>query len=77
MKYTNLRTKTIFDFTQDPKIIWEQFGISESAKEYGENLSLSTRIKDYLDLAELTGDKALENAVHEQFSKELSLIGFE
>lgn len=78
MSYSNqnLRKSTIFDLTTNPNIIVGEFGISESAEDYNKIISIETRIKDFLDLSELTNDSKLKEAVHKQFKDELLVFGF-
>ena len=79
MAYTNqnLRESTIFDLTSDTDIIVGEFGILKTPEEYAKRLSIQKRIMDFLDLADLTNDVKLEDAVSLQFKKELSTFGFE
>ena len=79
MAYTNqnLRESTIFDLTSDTDIIVGEFGILKTPEEYAKGLSIQKRIMDFLDLADLTNDVKLEDAVSLQFKKELSTFGFE
>ncbi len=77
-KGNNLRTATIFDFTDDPNILNYEFGLEDFTKEeYNDMISIEARIKDLLDLAELWNDKEFENAIFETFKAELSTFGFE
>ena len=73
----NLRESTIFDLTSDTDIIVGEFEILETPEEYAKGLSIQKRIMDFLDLADLTNDVKLEDAVSLQFKKELSTFGFE
>ncbi|MDB4157958.1 hypothetical protein N9609_00555 [bacterium] len=72
----NLRKSTIFDLTTDTDIIVGEFGILESAEDYNKIVSIKTRIKDFLDLSELTNDSKLKEAVYKQFKEELLVFGF-
>lgn len=67
MKYDNLKSKTIFDFTTDTEIIEEITLMSkaeyiEEVKKFPQNNCL-----DLLELAERTDNKELEKAVKEQY----------
>ena len=69
--YSNLRSKTIFDFTEDKKLI------QEITCDIGKDLYLSeiarnpvSNMWDLLDLAEITNNKALEEAVIRQYKEE-------
>lgn len=62
--YSDLRNKTIFDFTDDPKIIEE---IIVSKEDYFERLTPKIRYYSFADLAEITNNKALRDAAEEQF----------
>ncbi|MGB0869486.1 MAG: hypothetical protein ACPGSD_07800 [Flavobacteriales bacterium] len=77
MDYTNLINKTIFDFTNDPKIIWEEFGINETPEEYRKGLAIRTRIMDFIALAKIMNDETLDKEIDKQFEKELSIWGLE
>jgi len=72
----NLRESTIFDLTTDPNIIVGEFGISETADQYNKIISIETRIKDFLDLSELTNDSKLKEAVYKQFKEELLVFAY-
>ena len=76
-KGINLRTATIHDFTNDPKILVDEFGIDEPKESYTKNLAIEKRIWDLLNYAELTNDNELENAVSKAFKNELDTFGFE
>lgn len=76
--YSNLKNKTVFDFTKDAAILEEVLPIIPTGFErdqylknyWGQNpcqLALS-----FVDLAELTNDKVLLKEAKRQFAKELS-----
>ncbi len=81
MDYSDLKNKTIFDFTSDPKIIIDEFGITESREEYEvyaqKHMPIETRIRDFIDLAELTNDSRLQSELEKQFASEFELFAFE
>jgi hypothetical protein len=67
MDYTDLRNKTIFDFTTNKKLIKEITGFS-SKDEYLEGLDDTyDRSIDMQVLAEKTNNKELLNAVEKEF----------
>lgn len=71
MKYTNLRSKTVFDFCNDTAVLKE---ITEFSKaEYLEIVHENPveRARSFMDLAERTKDKELEKSVRREFKKEL------
>lgn len=72
MKYTNLRSKTVFDFCKDTAVLKEITECSGKA-EYLEKVKDNPveRARSYMDLAERTKDKSLEKAVAHEFKKEL------
>ncbi|AUS04500.1 hypothetical protein [Pseudotamlana carrageenivorans] len=74
---SDLRTTTIFDLTDDVKIIREEFGIEFSKDEYLQMASIETRIKDLLDFADLTENTKLKSAIQNAYKTELSSFGFE
>jgi len=53
----NLRTATIHDFTDDPKILVDEFGIDEPKESYTKYLAIQTRIWELLEYADLTNNK--------------------
>ncbi len=76
MKYTNLRTKTVFDFCKDASLLQEITECSGKA-EYLEMVKDNPveRARSFMDLAERTKDKELEKAVSREFKKELQTYG--
>lgn len=76
-KGINLRTATIHDFTNDPKILVDEFGIDEPKDTYTKHIPVETRIWELLEYADLTNNKELENAVSKAFKNELDTFGFE
>lgn len=69
MNYSNLRTKTILDFTTDQKIIEELIGDKDL---FLSNLTELTRAQSLLDYAEYIQDEKLIAAVEKEFEPELS-----
>lgn len=70
--YSNLRSKTVFDFTNDVSVL-ESIDIYFDKAEYiklfkGEAVSKALHL---LQLADATNNKALRSAVEAEFSKEL------
>lgn len=76
--YSNLKNKTVFDFTNDPNVLDEILPFIPSRVDRDQYL------KDYwqqnpwqlafsfIDLAELTGDEELKKQAQGQFEKELA-----
>ncbi len=76
--YSNLKNKTVFDFTDDPDVLDEILPFIPSGVDRDQYL------KDYwqqnpwqlafsfIDLAELTGDEELKKQAQGQFEKKLS-----
>ncbi len=81
MDYSDLRNKTIFDFTSDAKIIVDEFEITESREVYEayarKDMPIETRIHMFMGLADLLKDSALQAEIEKQFAKEFELFGFE
>ena len=71
MDYSNLKSKTIFDFCEDEKLISDIIIISKEAflREL-ESYSL-LNAHTLIEYAERINDKALLNAVEQQHKKEL------
>ena len=71
MDYSNLKSKTIFDFCEDEKLISDIIIISKEAflREL-ESYSL-LNAHTLIEYAERINDKALLNAVEQQYKKEL------
>lgn len=69
MNYSNLRTKTILDFTTDQKIIEELIGDKDL---FLSNLTELIRAQSLLDYAEYIQDEKLIAAVEKEFEPELS-----
>ena len=76
-KGIDLRTATIHDFTSDPKILVDEFGIEENKEEYSSHIPIETRVRDLMDYADLTKNKELESAIEKTFEKELETFSFE
>lgn len=70
MKYKNLRSKTVFDFSNDAAMLEDITGCS-TKEEFAKDLPVTERARSFLDLAERTKDKELEAAVMREFKKEL------
>ncbi len=73
MKYDNLHEKTIYDFTDNPKII-EQITLGSSKSDYLQNIKDNPENNgfDLKELAELTGNKELAEAVDEQYKDDFA-----
>ena len=65
--YSDLRNKTIFDFTDDTKII-EEILLGDSREKYLSDLTLDGRYIDFLELADITKNLKLEEAAVEQLA---------
>lgn len=71
MDLTNLRNKTIFDFTDEPKILDEL--VSTTDKEtYLKGLTPEGRAFGLIDYAEYIQDAEMLKAVEKEFDTELS-----
>ena len=71
MNYTDLRNKTIFDFTNDIAILEEL--VSTTDKEtYLKGLTPEGRAFGLIDYAEYTDNKELLEAVEKEFETELA-----
>ena len=66
LDYSDLKNKTIFDFTDDKKIIKEIL-LGDSRKKYLSDLTMFGRHHDFLELADLTKDRKLEREAEKQF----------
>ena len=64
--YSDLRNKTIFDFTDDPKIIEEITWGTRDA--YLSGLTLDGRYHAFLELADLTKNRKLEKEAVKQLA---------
>lgn len=73
MKYDNLHKKTIYDFTDNPTII-EQITLGSSKDDYLQNIKDNPENNgfDLAELAELTGNKELAEAVKEQYKDDFA-----
>ncbi len=73
MKYDNLHEKTIYDFTDNPKII-EQITLGSSKSDYLQNIKDNPENNgfDLKELAELTGNKELAEAVDKQYKDDFA-----
>lgn len=73
MKYDNLHKKTIYDFTDNPAII-EQITLGSSKPDYLQNIKDNPENNgfDLAELAELTGNKVLAEAVKEQYKDDFA-----
>ena len=71
MKYTDLRTKTIFDITDVESILSQIVNMRDKCF-FINNVNNTGRASTFLELAEITSDKELEKAVLEQFKDELN-----
>lgn len=81
MDYSNLSSKTVFDFTSDLEVLGAVVGSYnlESEEQIANYISLEkthprSNAIHLLILAEDLGDEHLENAVRQQFSDVLSAI---
>ena len=59
--YSNLKNKTIFDFTDDEELIKKVTGRDYSLDRYLYFVHYVNRMCDVITLAQLTGNKELEN----------------
>lgn len=76
--YSNLKNKTVFDFTKDPDVLVEVLPFIPSGvdrdqylKDYWQQNPWQLALS-FIDLAELTGDEELKKQAERQFEKELS-----
>ena len=67
MDYSNLRNKTILDFTTDKKIIDELIG---DPTLFLSNLTETTRAQSLIDYAEYILDQKMIAAVEKEFERE-------
>ena len=74
MDYSNLRNKTILDFTTDQAIIEELIGDSAL---FLDNLTETTRAQSLIDYAEYIQDKELIEAVQKEFELEFAAFFIE
>lgn len=77
MDYSDLRNKTILDFTDDPKVIANFIDEDMTLEEYKAVVGGVALIEDFIGLAELWNDKELKKAIDEQFADEFEKWGFE
>ena len=70
MDYTDLRSKTIFDFCNDEQMLRD---LVVSKEDFQRNLKEYPLINAYvlLEYAEMTNNKELEKAVEEQYGAEM------
>ena len=70
MDYTNLKEKTIFDFCTDEQMLKDLTVISKES--YLEEVKINPLYDAYtlIDFAEITNNKELLDAVHEQYKSE-------
>jgi hypothetical protein len=66
-----LRTKTVFDFTNDPKIL-QAIEIDQTKEEYLQDLTELKRAFGLIDYAEYIKDTQLIKVVGKEFEKEFS-----
>ncbi len=71
MDLTNLRNKTIFDFTDDPEILEELAGTTDE-KTFLKGLTTIGRAYSMIYYAEHTQDEKMLAAVEKEFEHELS-----
>lgn len=64
--YSNLKQKTFLDFTDDQKVI-ERILDGQDKETFLETVSEMGRYITFAELAEITADTALEQAIEEQF----------
>ena len=69
MDYSNLKSKTIFGFCEDEKLISDIIIISKEA--FLRDLESLLNAHTLIEYAERINDKALLNAVEQQYKKEL------
>jgi len=67
MDYSDLKNKTIFDFTDEPDVIKSIVG-DELRENYIADLGINRRYMDFLELADLTGNRDIEDAAEEQLA---------
>ncbi|MBP9017630.1 MAG: hypothetical protein KBG17_07820 [Paludibacteraceae bacterium] len=73
MDLTNLRNKTIFDFTDDPEIIGELVSTLDE-EIFLKGLTPEGRALSLVDYAEYIHDDELKKAVEKEFGAELTLF---
>lgn len=71
MDFSNLRNKTIFDFTDDPAILVELVGTTDK-ETFLDGLAPEGRMFSLIDYAEYMQDKEMVAAIEKEFEKELS-----
>jgi hypothetical protein len=71
MDYTDLRRKTIFDFTDDPVILEELVGTTDK-EAFLDGLAPEGPMFSLIDYAEYIQDKEMIEAVEKEFESELS-----
>lgn len=71
MDLTNLRNKTIFDFTDDPEILGELVSTPDK-NTYLKGLTPAGRAFGLIDYAEYVQDERMIKAVEKEFEAELS-----
>lgn len=71
MDFTNLRNKTIFDFTDNIDIL-EELVYTTDKEIFLKGLTPQGRAFSLLDYAEYTGNEEMIKAVEKEFSDELS-----
>lgn len=65
--YSNLKQKTFLDFTQDQNVI-DRILDGQDKATFLETISEMGRYITFSELAEITGDQALEQAIEEQLN---------
>lgn len=76
-KNLNLRELTVFDLTNNKKVIEEDLGITLPKEIYLEGVAIQKRILDFINYAEIIKSNSLKEAINSQFKEELSLFSFE
>jgi hypothetical protein len=71
MDYSNLRDKTIFDFTDDP-VILEELVSTTDKDSFLKGLTTDGRVFSLLDYAEYIQDKEMIAAVEKEFELEIA-----
>ena len=71
MAYTDLRSKTPFDFTSDKKILKKLGLLDPETPDFLSRLSDTSRAFLLLDYAELVNNIELKNAVEKEFEEEI------
>jgi hypothetical protein len=71
MDYTDLRNKTIFDFTSDPVILEELAGTTDK-NSFLKGLTVEGRAFSLLDYAGYVRNKKMTAAVEKEFEPELA-----